>query len=112
MPAVTDEGACHWYQGGRCTVHENSPFGCAFFDQHQSDRQARNRAEKGLAAILVALADPGSLYRRLCDFLVAEGLTVDQATLRRAEKAARRELDSLMDGDGDREGRRKGKGRD
>jgi len=107
LPATADDGACQWYRGERCTVHADSPFGCAFFDQHQSDRQARNRAEKGFLAILRALEDRDSLYRRLCDYLVAEGLTMDQAAIRRAAAAARRELDNLIECDAHSKGRRK-----
>ena len=40
------------------------PSAAAFFDQHQSERQAENRANRAQAVIELALADPDSLYRR------------------------------------------------
>ena len=39
VPAKQSNGHCHWLQSdGRCAVHENSPFGCAFLDQHMKDK--------------------------------------------------------------------------
>jgi hypothetical protein len=95
LPATTAAGACHWFREGRCTVHAVAPFGCAFFDQHQSERQAENRANRAQAVIELALADPDSLYRRLCDDLLSRGLVVLRAELKRAARAARRELDRM-----------------
>ena len=36
-------GHCHWYEQGRCVVHDRSPFGCAYLDQHLTDREADRR---------------------------------------------------------------------
>ena len=33
VPAKGEDGHCHWYEGGRCGVHDRSPFGCAYIDQ-------------------------------------------------------------------------------
>jgi hypothetical protein len=30
VPARQADGGCHWHFGGRCAVHDNAPFGCAF----------------------------------------------------------------------------------
>ena len=100
LPATTAAGACHWYREGRCAIHAVAPFGCAFFDQHQSERQAENRANRAQAVIELALADPDSLYRRLCDDLLSRGLVVLRADLKRAARAARRELDRMNDRSG------------
>ena len=45
VPAKQQNGHCHWYQSGMCAVHETSPFGCAFFDQHISHEEARRRGD-------------------------------------------------------------------
>ncbi|HEX8520617.1 MAG TPA: hypothetical protein VF669_00090 [Tepidisphaeraceae bacterium] len=37
VPATEPDGSCKFLKGGRCTIHEVSPFGCAFIDAHQSD---------------------------------------------------------------------------
>ena len=35
----------------RCTIHSVSPFGCSFFDAHQSDAEANARSGRGLREI-------------------------------------------------------------
>jgi len=45
VPAKGEAGACHWYQDGRCQIHQNAPFGCAFLDQHLSEAEAARRSE-------------------------------------------------------------------
>lgn len=55
VPKRQPNGHCHWLTNGMCSVHENSPFGCAFLSQCQQTgqqaelrniaaRQARERA--------------------------------------------------------------------
>jgi hypothetical protein len=65
------DGSCHWFHGGRCAVHEMSPFRCAFFGcpKVQTPEEAATVAQAGEEATLNALADPGSLYRRLWEYL-------------------------------------------
>ena len=44
VPKRQKNGHCHCLQNGLCSVHENSPFGCAFVSQcQQSAKQAESR---------------------------------------------------------------------
>ena len=44
VPKRQENGHCHWLQNGLCSVHENSPFGCAFVSQcQQTPKQAELR---------------------------------------------------------------------
>ena len=54
VPARQDNGcACHWLGSkGECTVHENAPYGCAMFDQHQSRLEHTRRANMGALNVL------------------------------------------------------------
>jgi hypothetical protein len=73
VPARQANGHCHWLEQDRCTVHEVSPFGCAFFDSHMSAAEARRRS----AATLQARqhdADRHGLYYRVWLHLCQKGL--------------------------------------
>src|SRR5262245_41659517 len=75
VPARAANGHCHWLVEGRCAVHENAPYGCAFFDLHQSDAEADRRAAATLKARRDDAASNG-LYYRLWLYLCRRGLTV------------------------------------
>lgn len=47
VPAKQAHGHCHWYSDGNCQVHDVAPFGCAFLDQHLTQRDAEERNEAG-----------------------------------------------------------------
>ncbi len=52
VPARRNEGACKFLDANnRCTIHEVSPFGCAFFDAHQSKAESDYRSGSGLVQI-------------------------------------------------------------
>lgn len=75
VPAKQPNGNCHWLQAdGRCAVHDASPFGCAFLDQHLKDREARERNEAGRLARLEDFANDGP-YSQVWHTLMEEGLT-------------------------------------
>lgn len=73
VPARVSSGACHWYVGGRCEVHAVSPFGCAYFDEHQSDAEADKRRRLGLVLVRDDYQINGP-YRRLWQHLWDLGL--------------------------------------
>jgi hypothetical protein len=74
VPARSASGACIYLdEGDRCSIHEDAPFGCAFFD-HTEERQGLSL--EGLRAVDAAQRDPESLYHRLWHALHAAGLTV------------------------------------
>lgn len=75
VPAKHSDGHCHWLQAdGRCGVHDNSPFGCAFVDQHMTDDAAKRRNEAGRLARLEDFAANGP-YSQIWHMLVEAGLT-------------------------------------
>lgn len=72
-------GPCHWLTDDeRCAVHQDSPFGCAFFQcfPAQSHAEAHRLAVAGIQVILEDRQQNG-LYSRIWDTLWAEGLRAD-----------------------------------
>lgn len=85
VPARGPDGHCHWYFGGRCAVHANAPFGCAFFDAHMSDEEVERRVAATVRASTADAAANG-LYHRVWLHLRDKGLTArrgDRDALRR-----------------------------
>ena len=39
VPAVQENGACVFYESGRCSIHEVSPAGCALQDSHHEGHE-------------------------------------------------------------------------
>src|ERR1700722_10542406 len=64
-PRRQNNGHCHWFQDGRCAVHENSPYGCAFFGEcEMTDDHAEKAARAGREARAKAFQE-GGLYAQL-----------------------------------------------
>ena len=74
VPAKSINGHCHWLKDGHCEVHEISPYGCAFLDQHMTDREAEQRWEAGREARWDEMVREG-LYEKLWVHLSEKGLT-------------------------------------
>jgi hypothetical protein len=75
VPAKQANGHCHWLQSdGRCGVHDKSPFGCAFFDQHMTEAEAKKRGQAGQQARLEDFAENGP-YSQVWHMLMEAGLT-------------------------------------
>ena len=100
VPARQADGSCHWHFAGRCAVHENAPFGCAFFDAHQDDAEVGRRAAAAVRAIRED-ADADGPYVRVWRHLRRLGLTAPPgdrdglaaellAVRRRAQRGRRR----------------------
>jgi hypothetical protein len=73
VPARNHHGHCLWYYEGRCAVHENAPYSCAFFDAHMPDEEVAGR----VAATIRACADDAAangLYHRVWLHLRRHGL--------------------------------------
>ena len=74
VPARQESGHCHWFADGRCAVHRDAPYGCAFFDSHMTvvEVQARSRA-----ANLSSEQDASAcgIYARVWRHLCEKGLT-------------------------------------
>ena len=53
VPARKEDGSCHWLtEDGRCSVHANAPFGCAFFDAHQTEDEYTPRSVAGIQSVI------------------------------------------------------------
>lgn len=72
VPARDATGYCLFLADNRCTIHDVSPFGCAFFDAHQSRAESDARSAHGLAQVLSAHAVKG-LYSQLWQALFDAG---------------------------------------
>ena len=63
VPARNEQGHCHWHFDGKCAVHENAPYSCAFFDSHMSDEEVDRRAAATIQACRDDAAANGLYYR-------------------------------------------------
>jgi hypothetical protein len=99
VPAKQANGHCHWYEACRCAVHDRSPFGCAYHDQHMTTHESERRAMVARNARHRDFARNG-LYARIWRHLAKMGLVyrdgvddrrnaLDQLhSIRRQEEAA------------------------
>jgi hypothetical protein len=74
VPARRDNGPCHWLLDGKCVVHENAPYSCAFFDMHMSDDEIERRSAATIQARKEG-AERNGLYYRVWLHLRQKGLT-------------------------------------
>jgi len=69
VPARKSDGTCGYLDNaGRCTIHPVAPFGCAYFDAHQSQREGNRRSQAMLRSILES-----DDYRAMRARLIAAG---------------------------------------
>jgi hypothetical protein len=103
VPARQANGHCHWFVEGRCTVHQVSPYGCAFYDLHMSDEEAAKRTAATVQARNEDEAKKGLYYqvwRHLCQKGLTgprgdrEGLAADLTRIRRNVERNRRRQQS------------------
>lgn len=88
VPARRSDGACLFLDGqNRCSIHDGSPFGCAFFDVHQSREESDRRSGNGLAEIDRAWSE-GHLYAQLWLLLRMLGLIAPSPATARANMNA------------------------
>jgi Fe-S-cluster containining protein len=74
VPQRRKDGACKFLdENNRCTIHAESPYGCAFFDVHQSSRESDKRSSRGLVDITMNWQSKG-LYSHLWRLLTKAGL--------------------------------------
>lgn len=63
VPARNDNDWCKFFDGRFCTIHRVAPFGCAFFDAHQTRERSNTISAKGLTILArMWVEEPGSLY--------------------------------------------------
>lgn len=68
------DGVCHWLKNERCSIHENKPFGCAYFDRHQSKRESDARSSWALKEIIEASSEESLVYLDTWKHLVLKGI--------------------------------------
>ncbi|HZS06759.1 MAG TPA: hypothetical protein VFD58_18115 [Blastocatellia bacterium] len=74
VPQRQSDGACKFLgENNRCSIHAASPFGCAYFDCHQSRCESDRRSIAGLHAIAREW-EVGGLYARVWMVLFSAGL--------------------------------------
>ena len=75
VPARHSNGHCHWLYEGKCLVHENAPYSCAFFDAHMTEADIERRSAATIEARKADAATNG-LYFRVWTYLAKRGLIV------------------------------------
>lgn len=91
VPRRKADGSCQFLDaGGRCTIHEVSPYGCAMFDAHHPGDEADRRSSRGLQEVARHwAARPGtSAYAVLWKLLYTVGLRAVPAHVARMEMEA------------------------
>jgi len=86
VPRRKQDGSCVFLdEQNRCRIHEVSPYGCAFFDVHQSHAEANRRSSRGLQDIALRWsARESSAYIMLWQLLYAAGFKAAPAHIVRA----------------------------
>jgi hypothetical protein len=70
-----NNGWCRFFDGNLCTIHPVAPFGCAYFDTHQTQDLSSAISAKGLTIIARMWAEePRSLYCEAWNDLHERGL--------------------------------------
>jgi hypothetical protein len=94
VPARQGNGHCHWLFSGKCVVHENAPYSCAFFDAHIPADEVERRSAATIQARKDDAAQKG-LYYRLWRHLCEKGL-VGKPADRDALAAELRQIHSVL----------------
>lgn len=95
VPARRESGSCHWYFDGKCAVHDQAPYSCAFFDSHMPESEVAKRVAATVAAIRQDVAANGPYYQ-VWLHLRRKGLIgrpADRAALFRELRKIRRRAD-------------------
>ncbi len=64
VPVRRSNGHCHWYLDDKCLVHQNAPYGCAYFDSHMDlaevTRRSRAASREAGTTPTVTVCSPAS----------------------------------------------------
>jgi Fe-S-cluster containining protein len=91
VPRRKEDGSCVFLdERNRCRIHEVSPFGCAFFDAHQSDAEAQRRSGRGLQEVAGhwAMSPNTHAYTVIWKLLCAAGMRAVPAHVARQRMAS------------------------
>jgi hypothetical protein len=84
VPARLASGRCQWLRADEtCGIHNEAPYGCAFFDCQQTQTEGDERSMQALAGILYDWAIQGP-YSQLWRLLDAAGKRVAAPEVSRA----------------------------
>lgn len=99
-PTSTSDGACRYYDrstdGGRCTIHAVSPFGCAHVDAHMPEEEFARRTD-ALYAELRRAHERNDVYAQLTARLRALGRSAPPIQIRKARLRAALQREGLLD---------------
>ncbi|MBL8794108.1 MAG: hypothetical protein JNM56_09390 [Planctomycetia bacterium] len=85
VPARREDGACRFLTAAdRCAIHPVAPFGCAFFDTHQTREDSDARSKLGLQAVLEAWQS-GDTYAQVWAMLAEAGRVAPPPEVCRAQ---------------------------
>lgn len=86
VPARGADGhSCKFLNSAKeCTIHEDAPFGCAFFDSHMDVLPGQQLSAQGLTAICKDWQESGP-YAKLWMFLFAAGKVAPDVTILREQ---------------------------
>ncbi len=73
VPARKEDGSCVHLKDGLCSMHEVSPYGCAFTDAHMTEFEVRTRTMAAIHTLIEELRRPGNDYLRLWKLLWEAG---------------------------------------
>ena len=94
VPAVKPDGSCkNLTAEGLCSIHEDAPFGCAFFD---CGPERDHLSHRGISAVYIAwCATPPSLYAQVWTYLSGKNLVQQKAETLRMKMQAALEVERL-----------------
>lgn len=79
VPRRGADGACVFYEHGRCSIHEVAPFGCRYYDAHMTDA-ASNQRDYAMSSALLDDIETGGRYTRAVAELRILGKLADPAS--------------------------------
>lgn len=85
VPAKTERGCIFLSDDNKCTIHEVSPFGCAFFDCQQPTMVADQLSIQAHRTILDEFNPLAIRYRKVWQYLWDKGLRSKSAEEKRRE---------------------------
>jgi Fe-S-cluster containining protein len=92
VPQRKPDGSCKFLdKQNRCAIHAVSPYGCAFFDAHQSNAEANRKSGRGLQEVAGQWVNGrAGLYAMIWRLLFSAGLRAvpPEVARRRMEEAA------------------------
>lgn len=93
VPRRKEDGSCVFLsENNLCNIHAVSPFGCSFFDSHQSGEEANMRSSRGLCEIARCWANPNiHAYTIIWKILNGAGLRAVPAHIARQRMEAERQ---------------------